>query len=147
MNEALLERWSEEFLEQFQRPTALLLGQAPPMDLGFRYVQRDFTAVVIGSMTIAQVLQQDLPYSALFRGLPTYLVQSGLEHRQIFCANRLLWHRLMEAERQMQLLGIRFVGGEWITARDVEQLHKLGQKPPENCHITPLARDILEDLL
>ncbi len=153
MDEATLDRWSEEFLRRYQveKPVALLLGREPEEDLGYRYVrQGEHEAVVIGSLDAAQLLYFDQPpvYRALLRGLPVYLVESGLEHRRYAgCANRLLWNRLVAAERQLKQLGVEFVGGQerrLITAQAARQLQKRGQTPPPGSRMTPLARDILE---
>lgn len=155
IDDALLRQLSDEFLRRYpqDKPAACLIGSTPDLDLGYRYVGADsaYEAVVIGSLSAADLLcfSSEPVVRALLQGLPVYLVERGLEHRQYArCANRLLWNRLLAAERQLQQLGIQFVGGRerqrLITASDARQLQKLGQAAPAGCRLTPLAREILE---
>lgn len=133
------------------KPVALLLGDEPAEELGYRYERSGpHQAVVIGSMTMAELLcfANEEVYRALFQGLPVYLVPEGLEHRQAgACPNRLLWSRLLAAERQLQQLGIRFVRRQThprlITAQEAKRLHDAGQSPPAGSRLTPLAQEIL----
>ena len=55
---------------------ALLLGQEPEVPLGFSYVsEAPYAAVVIGSLSIAQLLQYAFPeaLTACMAGIPVYL--------------------------------------------------------------------------
>lgn len=154
MNETLLRQWCDEFLARLEqdKPAALLIGATPTVDLGYRYVRQGaHVAVVIGSLDAAELLcfRQAPVYRALLQGLPVYLVEAGLEHRQFaHCCNRLLWNRLLAAERQLQQLGVQFVGNRerqrLITAEKARQLRRQGQMPPPDCRLTPLAQEILE---
>ena len=154
MNEALLNQWCEEFLARLaqDQPPALLIGEPPAVDLGYRYVhQGEYGAVVIGSLSAADLLHfhQEQVYRALLQGLPVYLVEAGLEHRKfVHCPNRVLWAKLLAAERQLQQLGIQFVGNRerqrLITADEARRLRQQGRTPPAGCRMTPLAQEILE---
>ena len=154
-DEALLSSLCDEFLHRYggEKPAACLIGRAPEADLGYRYVTEDcdYEAVVIGSPSAAELLcfSSAPVFRALLRGLPVYLMESGLEHRQYArCANRLLWNKLLAAERQLQQLGIQFLGGRekqrLITADAARELHRRGRTAPPGCRITPLAKEILE---
>lgn len=153
MNERFIEEVAAEVLRrqrQTQR-TALLIGKKPPRELGWNYVlSGDFDAVMIGSLSAGQLLQfPDEPCAdALLCGKPVFLWEEGLEYRR--CAktsNRVLWGRLLAAERQMKQLGVQFLhseGGQLLTAETVRRLKREGKPLPADCRLTPLARDIWE---
>ena len=155
MNERLIEEVVAEVRRRqaLEQPAALLLGRTPTRELGFHYVQAgDYTAVVIGSMTACQLLHQpdEAVTQALLMGKPVYLCPEGLEYRQYsHTSNRVLWSRLLAAERQLKQLGVQFLernanggNGKLLTADEVRRLLKEGL--PIEGRLTPLARDILE---
>ena len=156
MNERLIEEVVAEVRRRqaLEQPAALLLGRTPTRELGFHYVQAgDYTAVVIGSLTACQLLHQpdEAVTQALLMGKPVYLCPEGLEYRQYsHTSNRVLWSRLLAAERQLKQLGVQFLernangsgNGKLLTADEVRRLLKEGL--PIEGRLTPLARDILE---
>lgn len=155
MNEALVESVLEEAmsrLEQNALPTALLIGQTPKQPLGYQYTDHaPYSAVVIGSLTAGELLHfhNDAVLEALLVGIPVLLNEGGLLYRSHrSSANRLLWAKLQEAERQLLRYGVQLAGAapakKLITARDARQLAAQHRAPPEGAVLTPLARDILE---
>lgn len=155
MNERLIEEVVAEVRRRqaLGQPAALLLGRAPVRELGFHYVKEgDYAAVVIGSLTACQLLHQpdETVTQALLMGKPVYLCPEGLEYRQYsHTSNRVLWSRLLAAERQLKQLGVQFLernanggNGKLLTADEVRRLLKEGL--PIEGRLTPLARDILE---
>lgn len=155
MNERLIEEVVAEVRRRqaLGQPAALLLGRAPVRELGFHYVQEgDYAAIVIGSLTACQLLHQpdETVTQALLMGKPVYLCPEGLEYRQYsHTSNRVLWSRLLAAERQLKQLGVQFLernanggNGKLLTADEVRRLLKEGL--PIEGRLTPLARDILE---
>ena len=155
MNERLIEEVVAEVRRRqaLEQPAALLLGHAPARELGFHYVKEgDCAAVVIGSLTACQLLHQpdETVTQALLMGKPVYLCPEGLEYRQYsHTSNRVLWSRLLAAERQLKQLGVQFLernanggNGKLLTADEVRRLLKEGL--PIEGRLTPLARDILE---
>ena len=156
MSERLIEEVVAEVRRRqaLEQPAALLLGHAPARELGFHYVKEgDYTAVVIGSLTACQLLHQpdEAVTQALLLGKPVYLCPEGLEYRQYsHTPNRVLWSRLLAAERQLKQLGVQFLernangsgNGKLLTADEVRRLLKEGL--PIEGRLTPLARDVLE---
>lgn len=160
MNERMNERLIEEVVAEVRRrqarsrPAALLLGRAPGRELGFHYVtEGDYAAVVIGSLTACQLLHQpdEAVTQALLLGKPVYLCPEGLEYRQYsHTGNRVLWSRLLAAERQLKQLGVQFLernangsgSGKLLTADEVRR--RLREGLPIEGRLTPLARDVLE---
>ena len=155
MNERLIEEVVAEVRRRqaLEQPAALLLGHAPARELGFHYVKEgDCAAVVIGSLTACQLLHQpdEAVTQALLMGKPVYLCPEGLEYRQYsHTPNRVLWSRLLAAERQLKQLGVQFLernanggNGKLLTADEVRRLLKEGL--PIEGRLTPLARDVLE---
>ena len=149
MNEALVDQIVEEVKKRQNLPTALLIGNAPPQELGFRYVtQGEYSAVVIGSMSANALLHFPDAQStqALLMGKPVYVFEDGLEYRSYSAtANRALWSRLLSCQRQMKQLGVQFIGTrqqKLLTADEVRRLLQNGQ--PIHGRLTPLARDVLE---
>lgn len=147
MYEALIDEVVQEVARRFDRPAALLLGNAPPEDLGWRYVDSgEYTAVMIGSMSAAALLHfpDEICTDALLCGKPVFLWEAGLQWRTQ-TANRALWSRLLSAQRQMKQLGVQFIGASanrLLTAQEVRQRLKSGQRIEGR--LTPLARDVLE---
>lgn len=155
MNERLIEEVVAEVRRRqaLEQPAALLLGHAPARELGFHYVtEGDCAAVVIGSLTACQLLHQpdEAVTQALLMGKPVYLCPEGLEYRQYsHTANRVLWSRLLAAERQLKQLGVQFLernanggNGKLLTADEVRR--RLREGLPIEGRLTPLARDIME---
>ena len=155
MNERLIEEVVAEVRRRqaLEQPAALLLGHAPARELGFHYVKEgDCAAVVIGSLTACQLLHQpdEAVTQALLIGKPVYLCPEGLEYRQYsHTPNRVLWSRLLAAERQLKQLGVQFLernanggNGKLLTADEVRRLLKEGL--PIEGRLTPLARDVME---
>lgn len=134
--------------ENDSRPAALLLGRAPDRDLGWRYVEESYSAVVIGSMSAHALLHfpDEASLDALLTGKPVYLWEGGLDYRRFaHCANRALWTRLLSAERQLRQWGVqplRENDRHLVTAQEARQRLRDGQ--PVTGRLTPLARDILE---
>lgn len=130
-------------------PTALLLGERPGAELGWRYVaQPPYDAVMIGSMTPYELLcfPDERCTEALLLGKPVFLWEDGLAlHRYARTANRALWSRLLSAQRQLRQLGVQFLGAKnapVLTAEEVRRRLRTGQSI--SGRLTPLARDILE---
>ena len=68
---------------------------------------------MIGSLSAGGLLRfPDSPCAdALLSGVPVLLWEEGLEYRRYaHTANRVLWSRLLSAERQLKQLGVRFLG-------------------------------------
>lgn len=153
MDERLADRVVEEVLRRLNvsGPAALLIGERPGEDLGYRLTCRaPYDAVVIGSLSAGGLLYFSEPrvLDALLEGKPVFLWEPGLQYRtQAATSNRALWARLSAAERTLQQLGIRFYGGNQshrlITAEQARQLQVQGRKPPAGAILTPLAREIL----
>lgn len=155
MNEQLIEQVVAEVRRRQQeaRPAALLVGRAPERDLGFHYVrQGEYAAVVIGSLSGCALLHlpDEALTQALLLGKPVLLCPEGLEYRRYSrTANRVLWSRLLAAERQLKQLGVRFLergatggSGKLLTADEVRR--RLREGLPVEGRLTPLARDVLE---
>ena len=147
MNEELIEKIVSEVQKRQNLPTALLIGKKPTKDLGWQYVDSDYSAVVIGSMSACDVLAfpDEASAQALLTGTAVYVFEEGLEYRAFSrTANRAFWSRLLSAERQMKQLGVQFIGAKQrlLTAEEVRQRLRNGQAI--DGRLTPLARDVLE---
>lgn len=147
MYEALIDEVTQEVRRRLDRPAALLIGTAPPEDLGWHYVgSGEYSAVMIGSMSACALLHfpDEICTEALLRGTPVYLWEGGLQWRQ-HTDNRALWSRLLAAQRQMKQLGVQFLSAsssKLLTAEEVRHRLKSGQRIEGR--LTPLARDVLE---
>lgn len=125
---------------------ALLIGDAPP-GLDFSYVsQPPFEAVVIGSLSLGQLLcfREEQVFSALAEGKPVYLFVPGLPRSP---GNRALSASLATAQRQLKNWGVLFTDGNrrhLVTAEEARQLRRQGQGPAPGAVLTPLAKEILE---
>lgn len=125
---------------------ALLLGNAP-RDLPFSYVtQPPFEAVVIGSLSLAQLLRfsEEAALNALAEGLPVYLYTPGLPQVP---KNRALAASLSTAQRELKNWGVIFTDGSrrhLVTAEEARQLRRTGTQPAPGAVLTPLAKEILE---
>ena len=126
---------------------ALLIGKAPPRDLGYTYVQAPpYDAVVIGSLTVAEQLQfsHGAALEALAEGVPVILYTPGLP----VCRNRALGAELAAANRRLKNWGMVFTDGsqkKLITAQEAKLLRAAGKMPGPGAVLTPLAREILEE--
>ena len=126
---------------------ALLIGREPMADLGFRYIREaPFDAVVIGSLTISQLLHftDEQALAALAEGKPVYLYTPGLPEAP---KNRALSGSLTAAQRELKNWGVLFTDGgrkKLITAEEARLLKQKGQAPGPGAVLTPLAKEILE---
>ena len=127
---------------------ALLLGKEPPIPLGYRYVDKDYEAIVIGSLTIAELLyyRQEQVLDALGEGTTVVLYTPGLPQVP---KNRGLAATLAAARRQLKTWGVVFTDGaqrRLITAQEARNLRAAGKCPEPGAVLTPLAKEIMEGL-
>lgn len=126
---------------------ALLIGQEPAYPLGYSYVREaPFEAVVIGSLTLGQVLhfQEEAVLTALAEGKSVVLYTPGLPEAP---RNRGLSAALASRRRELKSWGIVFTDGaqkRLVTAQEARQLRLSGKQPGAGAVLTPLAREILE---
>ena len=125
---------------------ALLIGQEPPCGLGFTYADQDYQAVVIGSLSLGQLLhfREEAVLSALAEGKPVILYTPGLPEAG---HNRPLGAALASAKRELKNWGVVFTDGgrkQLITAQEAREMKARGQRPEPGAVCTPLAREILE---
>ena len=126
---------------------ALLIGKEPGAELGYCYVsQPPYEAVVIGSLTLAQLLRfrEEAVLEALAQGKPVYLYTPGLPEAG---KNRALAGSLTAAQRELKNWGVLFTDGgrkKLITAEEARLLRNRGRQPDPGAVLTPLAREIME---
>jgi len=126
---------------------ALLIGQEPAYPLGYSYVREEpFEAVVIGSLTLGQLLhfQEEAVLTALAEGKSVVLYTPGLPEAP---RNRGLSAALASRRRELKNWGIVFTDGaqkRLVTAQEARQLRLSGKQPGAGAVLTPLAREILE---
>ena len=126
---------------------ALLIGREPGTELGFQYVTEvPYEAVVIGSLTIAQLLHfsQEAALEALGQGKQVILYEPGLPTAR---GSRGLSSALAARRRELKNWGIVFTSGgqrKLVTAQEARMLHAAGAKPGPGAVLTPLAKEILE---
>lgn len=126
---------------------ALLIGREPTIDLGYQYVSEGhFDAVVIGSLTLGQLLQlrEERVLSALAEGKPVYLYTPGLPEAP---KNRALSGSLTAAQRELKNWGVLFTDGgrkKLVTAEEARLLKRKGLLPGPGAVLTPLAKEIME---
>lgn len=126
---------------------ALLIGQEPPIALGFEYVrQGQYDAIVIGSLSLGQLLRfrEEQVLSGLAQGMEVYLYTPGLPESP---RNRALACAMATAQRELKNWGILFTDGgrrRLITAQEAKQLRLNGDYPAPGAVLTPLAKEILE---
>lgn len=124
---------------------ALLIGSQPP--LPFDYVaEKPYEAVVIGSLTLGQLLQfrHEAVLEALADGKSVYLYTPGLPDVQ---KNRALAAACATAQRELKNWGVLFTDGSrrhLVTAEEARTLRRRGEKAAMGAVLTPLAREILE---
>lgn len=152
MDDRLVEAVTDRILTAMESrlPPALLVGQAPPEDLGYRYVEAPpYEAVVIGSLKTGQLLcfRDERVLEALLQGLPVYLYTPGLPGRS--GKNRTLQARLTAAQRELKSWGVIFTEGgtrkRFVSAEEARRLRAQGASPPPGAVLSPLAREILEE--
>lgn len=151
MDEQLVEAVTKRVCQMMQNAPrqALLIGNPPAQDLGWRYVSEPpYSAVVIGSMTLGELLyfRQEEALLALAQGMPVYLYEGGLPAPS--CKSRALAARLSAARRELKAMGVAFVSGGakpgFISAAEARRLKAEGLAPPAGSLLSPLAKDILE---
>ena len=127
---------------------ALLIGREPGNALGYTYVTEEpFDAVVIGSLTLGQLLcfREEAVLSALAEGKQVVLYTPGLPEAP---RNRGLSAALASRRRELKSWGIIFTDGaqkRLITAQEARQLRLSGKQPGPGAVLTPLAKEILEE--
>ena len=125
---------------------ALLIGTQPP--LGYEYVtQQPYDAVVIGSLTLGQLLRfrEERVLEALANGAPVVLYAPGLPTAP---KNRALSAAIASSKRELKNWGVVFSEGnvrQVITAQQARELRGRGERPAPGAVLTPLAKEILEE--
>lgn len=128
---------------------ALLIGTEPAAALGYTYVTAPpYDAVVIGSLTLTQALRFSCApaLEALAEGKPVVLYTPGLPDA---AKNRALAASLASARRELKSWGVLFTDGgqkKLITAQQARLLRQQGARPAPGAVLTPLAKEILEDV-
>ena len=126
---------------------ALLIGEAPPCDLGYTYAAAaPFDGIVIGSLTLGQALYfaNEQVLSALAEGKSVICYAPGFPQAP---KNRALGAALASSRRNMKALGIVFTDGgqkRLITAQEARQMRLSGRSPAPGAVLTPLAKEVLE---
>ena len=125
---------------------ALLIGKEPPVDLGYAYGESDYDAVVIGSLTLGQLLKfrEEVVLEALAQGKPVLLYTPGLPTAE---KNRALAAQLASGQRELKSWGVIFTDGgrrRLVTAEEARQMRQSGKNPGPGAVLTPLAKEILE---
>ncbi len=128
---------------------AFLVGMEPSRELGYEYVDKPpFDAVVIGSLTVGQLLYftQKEALEALAEGKTVVLYAPGLPEAP---KNRALAASLASAKRQLKSWGVLFIDGaqkRLVTAQEARALRAAGKQPEPGAVLTPLAKEIMEEL-
>ena len=128
---------------------ALLIGNPPPVELGFAYVtEGDYDAVVIGSLSLGQLLQfrEERVLAALAEGKQVLLYTPALPQAG---KNRALAGSLTGAQRELKNWGVIFTDGgrkRLVTAEEARRMVRSGQLPAPNAVLTPLAKEIMENM-
>ena len=128
---------------------ALLIGNPPPVELGFAYVtEGDYDAVVIGSLTLGQLLQfrEERVLAALAEGKQVLLYTPALPQAG---KNRALAGSLTGAQRELKNWGVIFTDGgrkRLVTAEEARRMVRSGQMPAPGAVLTPLAKEIMENM-
>ena len=125
---------------------ALLIGKEPAAALGYEYGEQGYEAVVIGSLTVGQLLRfsEERVLDALALGKPVLLYTPGLPEAP---KNRALAASLAASQRELKNWGVIFTDGgrkRLVTAEEARQLRRTGQLPDSAAVLTPLAKEILE---
>ena len=127
---------------------ALLIGREPAADLGCEYVRSGYDGVVIGSLTLGQLLRfrEEPVLEALALGQPVLLYTPGLPSAG---KNRALAAQLASSQRELKSWGVIFTDGgrrRLVTAEEARQLRLAGKRPGPGAVLTPLAKEILEGM-
>ena len=128
---------------------ALLIGNPPPVELGFAYVtEGDYDAVVIGSLSLGQLLQfrEERVLTALAEGKQVLLYTPALPQAG---KNRALAGSLTGAQRELKNWGVIFTDGgrkRLVTAEEARRMVRSGQIPAPGAVLTPLAKEIMENM-
>lgn len=126
---------------------AYLIGSEPP--IGYTYVtEPPYDTVVIGSLTLSQLLhfREEAALQALAEGKSVILYTPGLPEAP---KNRALAASLASSRRELKNWGIVFTDGaqkKLITAQQARTMRQQGIAPAPGAVLTPLAKEILEDL-
>ena len=125
---------------------ALLIGKQPACLPGFEYVTQGYDAVVIGSLTLGQLLRfrEEQALTALAEGKSVYLYTPGLPQSP---KNRGLSAQLTASQRELKNWGVIFTDGgrkRLITAEEARDLKRSGAAVPPGAVLTPLAKEIME---
>lgn len=125
---------------------ALLIGKEPAAALGYEYGEQGYEAVVIGSLTVGQLLRfsEERVLNALALGKPVLLYTPGLPEAP---KNRALAASLAASQRELKNWGVIFTDGgrrKLVTAEEARAMRLRGQKPGRDAVMTPLAKEILE---
>ena len=128
---------------------ALLIGKEPLVDLGYQYVQEaPYDVVVIGSLSLGQLLQfrEERALAALAEGKQVLLYTPALPQAG---KNRARGGSLTGAQRELKNWGVIFTDGgrkRLVTAEEARQMVRSGQLPAPNAVLTPLAKEIMENM-
>ena len=123
------------------------MGKEPEVSLGYSYVKEGcYDAVVIGSLTLGQMLQfrEEAVLAALAEGKTVVLYTPGLPEAP---KNRAMAASLASSRRELKNWGVLFTDGgqkRLVTAQEARQLRLSGQMPAPGAVLTPLAKEILE---
>ncbi len=126
---------------------ALLIGKAPPAELGYEFVaEPPYDAVVIGSLELGALLRfrEERVLKALAEGKSVFLYTPGLPEAE---KNRALAGSLASAQRELKSWGVIFTDGarkRLVTAEEARELRRKGRVPGPGAVLTPLAKEILE---
>ena len=125
---------------------ALLIGKEPAVDLGYVYGEPEYDAVVIGSLTLGQLLKfrEERVLEALAQGKPVLLYTPGLPSAE---KNRAMGAQLASSQRELKSWGVIFSDGgrrKLVTAEEARQMRRRGKSPGPGAVLTPLAKEILE---
>lgn len=126
---------------------ALLVGEQPPVDLGYTYVtELPYEAVVIGSLRLGELLHFSIEpvLEALAEGKGVVLYTPGLPRCH---HNRALAASLAARQRELKSWGVVFTDGaqkRLITAQEARVMRAAGTLPAPGAVLTPLAKEILE---
>ena len=125
---------------------ALLIGREPPVDLGYEYGDTGYEAVVMGSLTLGQLLKfrEERVLEALAKGQTVLLYTPGLPSAE---KNRALGAQLASSQRELKSWGVVFTDGgrrRLVTAEEARQMRLSGKRPGPGAVLTPLAKEILE---
>lgn len=128
---------------------ALLVGKEPGIFLGYTYEKEPpYDGVVIGSLTLGQLLHfsEEKVLEALAEGKPVLLYTPGLPEAK---GNRGLSAALASKRRELKNWGVVFTDGaqrKVITAQQAREMRLAGTRPAPGAVLTPLAKEILEEL-